>query len=114
MTEYFLPLRIVHRDERALAELAREQVEPEAADAHRNRDVQPVDREAALAERRTGQPDEVGPAHHEDEGRDRRKRLALLLHAARKQDQEGKEEMEDQDAGGDVTPAAVEAHLEPD
>src|SRR5687767_7466644 len=70
MREHGLEERIVDGQQRALAVLHREQVDPEPAERQRHADVRQTDREAAIVmERRRDEPDQVVEADGDDEPR---------------------------------------------
>ena len=62
-------VRVVRGKERSRSQLARERREPEAEERDGRREVQPVDAQPAGMKRGRGEPEEVHPAHEEEEPR---------------------------------------------
>src|SRR5262245_14886402 len=67
MSEGLPEVRVVDRHQRPAAQVACEEEHPHAQQPDGDRDVHPVEREAALPELRSDQPDQIHEAHHDDE-----------------------------------------------
>src|SRR5262245_2958503 len=107
--EHVLEVRIVDRDERVLAELLREEPQPDASHRERDTDVGQADRQGArLREVGRHEPDQIHEADGHDEPREAREKQRPPLEIARQQQAERQREVPDHEEQADEAPAVLE------